>query len=382
MASKWIVGNFTYYFRQQALRAANGDISKITFVQEGIEKFDNINWQVEPSQSWNKMLAERARQLRDTYKYIRIFYSGGCDSHTMLKAFIDNKIWPDEIVCIRMSLNNSMDGLINSEVNVGAKLYLDQIRKIMPGSVKIKIYDIDGKKWYKFLKKSYSSDNVRETDVAEVELRIPQSKWRATIPEAFTESDPSLFADILGYDKVRPARWENGHFLMPNSPPGWYLTVEDQSWTGFEIGDFHHDLTEPFYITPDYPELHCKQAHMAKNYLKAKFGPDVKHGELLDYYMGIFKSPSRDLNDQHRDEFYGANRNLYAQQFTIGKHMDEDGVRTWDRILRQEAAPDDKIIKLYDNFMKEHNDTLFKYHGMYGNGTGDPIYVRHYYMGN
>ena len=69
------------------------------------------------------------------------------------------------------------------------------------------------------------------------------------------------------------------------------------------------------------------------------------------------------------------------EMHTIGKYMNKDGVRTWDRILRQEADPNNKIIKLYDNFMKEHNDTLFKYAGMYGNGTGDPIYVRHYYMG-
>lgn len=385
MPCKWHTGGFTYYYRQQALRHAGGDVSKITFEQEGIEKFDALNWRREPGKDWGMMLRERAQQLRDSHQYIRLFYSGGCDSHTMLMAFVNNQIWPDEIVLIRMSLDNSMDGVINREVNDGAIGYLNKIRSqgILPNSVKVNIYDIPAERWYQFLKKNYAGDNIRETDIVEVELRVPQGKWEGCIPELWNNMTSDRCADIVGFDKIRPTRWQNGIIYEPGSKPGWYLTVTDESWTQYEISDIHNGLTKAFYISADYPELVVKAAHMNKRYLRKKLGNNVTNDEVHAYYNNMKHPASISIeNDKIRDRFYGVTRNLYSQQFTLGKYIDPDGIRVWDKIMRAETSPDNKILKLYDGFMKEHNNELFKYQGMHGNTWGEHIYVRHYYLGD
>jgi hypothetical protein len=48
----------------------------------------------------NQLYKERARQLRDSYDYLILYYSGGADSHNVLCTFIENNIKLDEI-CIK-----------------------------------------------------------------------------------------------------------------------------------------------------------------------------------------------------------------------------------------------------------------------------------------
>lgn len=50
--------------------------------------------------SLDSLYKERAQQLRDTYDYLIIYYSGGSDSHNILRTFIDNDIKIDEI-CVK-----------------------------------------------------------------------------------------------------------------------------------------------------------------------------------------------------------------------------------------------------------------------------------------
>lgn len=48
----------------------------------------------------NILYKDRAQQLRDKYNYLILYYSGGADSHNILRTFIDNGIKLDEI-CIK-----------------------------------------------------------------------------------------------------------------------------------------------------------------------------------------------------------------------------------------------------------------------------------------
>jgi hypothetical protein len=48
-------------------------------------------------QSLSHLYRERAQQLRDTYDYLILSYSGGSDSHNILLAFLDNNIKLDQI---------------------------------------------------------------------------------------------------------------------------------------------------------------------------------------------------------------------------------------------------------------------------------------------
>jgi hypothetical protein len=48
--------------------------------------------------SLKELYRERAQQIKDQYDYLILYYSGGSDSHNILRTFLDNKIKLDEVV--------------------------------------------------------------------------------------------------------------------------------------------------------------------------------------------------------------------------------------------------------------------------------------------
>lgn len=59
---------------------------------------EHANWETEPQESLSVLYKKRAQQIRDTYDYIVLYFSGGSDSITMLNAFMQNGIEIDEVV--------------------------------------------------------------------------------------------------------------------------------------------------------------------------------------------------------------------------------------------------------------------------------------------
>jgi len=62
-------------------------------------------------------IRNRCIQLRDTYNWLQLYYSGGADSHSILASFIENDIPLNEIVMSRWSCNGNWDEIHNSEIN-------------------------------------------------------------------------------------------------------------------------------------------------------------------------------------------------------------------------------------------------------------------------
>jgi|TARA_R110000868_G_scaffold92162_2_gene255736 hypothetical protein len=62
------------------------------------EVFSKIDWRQRIDVNLPTLYAERARQIRDTYDYVIITYSGGADSQNVLDTFLNNDIRIDEIV--------------------------------------------------------------------------------------------------------------------------------------------------------------------------------------------------------------------------------------------------------------------------------------------
>jgi len=90
--------------------------------------FDEANWQVDPQESLVSLCDKRAWQIRNSYDYIILYFSGGSDSITMLNAFIRNRIDIDEIVVYVNSDTNdlSLNGVLAlkklKELNLNAKI--------------------------------------------------------------------------------------------------------------------------------------------------------------------------------------------------------------------------------------------------------------------
>ena len=73
------------------------------------------------------MLKSHALKLREKYKYLRLWYSGGSDSQTVLNTFVDNKIHLDEIAIVRMSPIDNFDHDSEQEQN---RVAIPQVRAI------------------------------------------------------------------------------------------------------------------------------------------------------------------------------------------------------------------------------------------------------------
>ena len=99
---------------------------------------------VEPEQDLWTLCTNHAKFIREKYDYVRLFYSGGCDSHYMLRVFVENNIYIDEIVMH----NCGIDGA-DYEINDIAVPYIVKIKHLIPNT-QIKILSQTMLDYYKF----------------------------------------------------------------------------------------------------------------------------------------------------------------------------------------------------------------------------------------
>jgi hypothetical protein len=62
------------------------------------EIYDKVDWMTEPTLSLDQLYKLRAQQIREKYDYVVVMLSGGADSTTVLRSFLNNNIHVDEIV--------------------------------------------------------------------------------------------------------------------------------------------------------------------------------------------------------------------------------------------------------------------------------------------
>lgn len=92
----YTVGDFKTYSKLEAVEYS-GVTKKPVEWNFNKEVFKKFNWTQEPPGSLEFWYGERARQIREKYDYIVLWYSGGADSHNALMSFVKNNIYIDEI---------------------------------------------------------------------------------------------------------------------------------------------------------------------------------------------------------------------------------------------------------------------------------------------
>lgn len=145
----YIVGNKIFNFKINALEEATRTSLPITW-EFNTEEFKSVNWRNDSLISIEQVYRMRAQQLRDQYDYLVLAYSGGADSDTVLKSFINNNIHLDEIICdwslsqtnnsnYKVSMDTAPENY-TSEWELAIKPTLEYITKNFP---KIKITLVD-----------------------------------------------------------------------------------------------------------------------------------------------------------------------------------------------------------------------------------------------
>lgn len=217
------------------------------------KSFSRYNWSSPPSSSWEELLKKRAIQLREKYDYIRLFYSGGVDSQTMLNTFIKHSIHIDEILVYRASAFTDKFDLdpAESEITCVALPFLKSIEKDIPAT-KITILQTGPEMLSKFVTDSY----FYEESTFAIRPWCERHLYKLH-PQLNAPLEANLFhCDLRGGDKPKV-------YLKGGD---YYMAMYDSS-RAWDIGDKY---LENFYITPDLPELHAKQCHMVVNYIENK----------------------------------------------------------------------------------------------------------------
>ena len=233
--------------------------SKITFCCP--DGYKNLNWSKEPEASWEDMLKDRAQELRDSYKKVRLWYSGGADSHRVLRAFVDNNIPLDEIV---VKIKSPFLGGDPETTDVAIPT-LQAMQHSLPGT-KITIIDSSVKHYENFYANPDWYDELIRTNDP-----IFGTPGSAEIALCNTHFDP--FAEdncinIIARDKP--------HLVYLNKQ--WYAYWLDNK--AGALDEHYADAVSSFYI--DKPILHLKQCHMLKNYIESHFTPQ-QYNKIANY---------------------------------------------------------------------------------------------------
>lgn len=222
---------------QYASKELHTDLEMIVMENQ----WEHIDWTIEPEKSFTQLLIDRCKQLREKYNYLTLYFSGGSDSETMVQSFIKAGISPDEIV-LNLQRFNGINPIYDTEYAI-QKL---QVYKHYFNNTKITINELDRDILIPFLKKDMMESYIggaicilhRITNNMLNQLGDPAHKKVPDTGHIFGELKPQI--------QVKDGKYYG--LLSPSTTTG------------------HH--TEWFFTTLDLPDLHIKQCHLVKKYMK------------------------------------------------------------------------------------------------------------------
>lgn len=257
---KYYVDGISYGLKIDAFVAAKGNIGKITgsIYNDRLYRF---NWQIEPPESFETLLKERAQQLRDNYSELTLSFSGGRDSFTILETFRKNNIHLDNVqVGVPQFVKPWYEDPGNWEY-IKTEPLVDEYRKLMPKT--------------NFSFASY--ENLQFINDFDKSLSIVglNANVRSTLPQHHSEYYKSAnHCYITGDLEPKIAYRDNSWFIET-----W--DTENQENYNKAYG------TEAFYTHPDFPKLHSKQCHICIKYLEEKLrNNEITQDSLIPLITG------------------------------------------------------------------------------------------------
>ena len=294
------VGNDTFYSRVEATEYSKR-VGKPIHWNFNESVFNNFNWLVEPPLTLEQLYANRAQQIRESYDYIVVWYSGGADSHNVLTSFLKNNIHVDEIAqFINYEGSKDWSSYLNEEV---AKVAAPNTKKIQEQYPHIKHRLVDLTPIIKDLYKV--DDNNIDFIYKANRVFSPNQLSRTYIREKIKD-----YADIIDSGKSLCFIWGSEKPSVRNVNDTYCVYFADliDNAVGTRTQQLNrsweHD--ELFYWTPDAPEIVSKQAHIIKKFCRYVTKENVeqhfKNGDLTEVLQN--SNPGRQrgslaIGDQH-----------------------------------------------------------------------------------
>lgn len=257
----YTVGQQKFFSKPMALLAAT-DLNQFPEWNFNRSDFEKVAWDQEPEVDLRTLYRFRAQQIRQKYDYIRLEFSGGADSTTVLYSFVNNGIHIDEVVFRypKTGEKNVSDDPYNykpentlSEGKYAAFPTLHWLKTAAP-LTKITVHD-------------YSENMLDENQDESWVLRTKDyfqpghvfKHAKFGLVDHQLQADSGLKVCVL-YAVDKPK-----------------ICVKDKKWWAYFLditanhavtdgGEYDNVTTEYFYWSPDLPEMIIKQCHIIKNW--------------------------------------------------------------------------------------------------------------------
>lgn len=238
----------------------------------------NTDFSANSEKTWQQLCRERALNLRNSYDYIKVWFSGGIDSVRMLRSFIENNIYIDEIVIIRSGIKAGDYEILDTALPIIEKCK-NQLRK-----TKINIVTPTLSDYKKIRSNPYWMEDFNQLDTWHFRL----NNW-FECREYEKALDHASCANIIGKEKP----------LIVYHNNEWWLTWMDLNINASQLSK---DIKICFY--EDDVELVRCQAQMLKNYIVQNFTPE-KYNSICFYNKSLQKHRNLGCGriDKLKDQF-------------------------------------------------------------------------------
>jgi hypothetical protein len=345
---------------QYASKIKNYNITYHLFDNE----FGSLDWASDQIFNLDELYKRRAQQIRDKYKYVMVAFSGGADSRNLLNTFLENNIPIEEIVSyypIQASakLMNKFDATDKSANNAIFEYYLacqptlQEISKKYP-NIKITIID-----YTEYSIDIINSDQPEKLIKYGTTLGIYNAGERmlSNMLKNYSEKYNSACC-VYGIDKP------NIVYDIVNKRLGFNQSDFAHNKCKFEIDGYYPNI-EPFYSTPNMPEIMLAQAKAINRTLLPMLTAEVIPPALQEI-IRITPNPNILKLDEHTDII----KSILYKNYNPLIYQTDKPIMTFagqesDHWFVKSGLVDSKAV---DYFQGQHKDWL--------HGVDDALIVR------
>ncbi len=271
-------------------------------------RFENARWDIEPEQTIQELHRLRAEQIRQSYDYVVLYFSGGADSITVLNSFINNNIAIDEIV-VYVNSNATHSTAVNGSVALN---YLKDIKY----RGRVTLFDINFFVLNKIVK-------TRAWKTFESFSGLLHSFYRFRI----------TFYEAHKFLRSRERNGKVAHVFGGVFPK--ISKENDAMYSSIHINSFMVSSTDPhniqFFTTGDLPELHIKHSYVLSKSFNSELQKEARQYKILirDPYSEELDVPKNEGRTEVTESFYSHHHILYRL------YSDKpDFIAEYDEIIR------------------------------------------------
>lgn len=226
------------------------------------EQYMNYDWTKEPTESLEELYRQRAQQIRDSYDYIVIFYSGGADSWCILDTFIKNDIKIDEIAhCYSYEGDRDKHSVFNEEIFYTAIPHTQKIIEENP-DINHRVIDMSS-----IINEMYLRPDIKYDFIYNIKgIASANSLARSYLREYVNDYKKIIDSGkrlcfIWGTEKPRLKR-VNGKWQH------WFIDVFSETNLRIQYLESQGYFDEWFFWSPDTAPIVAKQSHILMKVLK------------------------------------------------------------------------------------------------------------------